>query len=163
MEAVGDAAITVYYKDSQGALSEQILFRSDEARLDLAAEGKPWAFDAPGAEFKLGLEAYRISQAALFDPMMAVHTSNVEPLPHQISAVYEALLAILPGVTLTELWQMMAVMENTLRLISALVLLASLLGLAAMLPASIRNAVLKKTAVVIYLYCDNHSNRGCPT
>ena len=92
VEAVGDAAITVYYKDSQGALSEQMLFRSDEARLDLAAEGKPWAFDAPGAEFKLGLEAYRISQAALFDPMMAVHTSNVEPLPHQISAVYEAML-----------------------------------------------------------------------
>lgn len=50
----------------------------------------------------------------------------------------EPLLAILPGVTLTQLWQMMAVMENTLRLISALVLLASLLGLAAMLLASIR-------------------------
>ena len=47
---------------------------------------------APGAEFKLGLEAYRISQAALFDPMMAVHTSNVVPLPHQISAVYESML-----------------------------------------------------------------------
>ena len=92
VEAMGNAAITVYYKDSQGVLSEQMLFRSDEARLDLAAGGKPWAFDAPGAEFKLGLEAYRISQAALFDPMMAVHTSNVEPLPHQISAVYEAML-----------------------------------------------------------------------
>ncbi|MBN7796078.1 ABC transporter permease [Parahaliea mediterranea] len=50
----------------------------------------------------------------------------------------EPLTAILPGVTLTQLWQMMAVMENTLRLISALVLLASLLGLAAMLLASIR-------------------------
>ena len=64
VEAVGDAASTVYHKDSQSALSEQMLFRSDEAGLDLAAEGKPWAFDAPGAEFKLGLEAYRISQAA---------------------------------------------------------------------------------------------------
>lgn len=50
----------------------------------------------------------------------------------------EPLLAILPGVTLTQLWQMMSVMENTLRLISALVLLASLLGRAAMLLASIR-------------------------
>lgn len=92
VEPVGDAAITVYYKDSQGKLGEQMLFRSDEARLELATVGRPWAFDAPGAEFKLGLEAYRISQAALFDPMMAVHTSNVEPLPHQISAVYEAML-----------------------------------------------------------------------
>lgn len=92
VEPVGDAAITVYYKDSQGKLGEQMLFRSDEARLNLATAGRPWAFDAPGAEFKLGLEAHRITQAALFDPMMAVHTSNVEPLPHQISAVYEHML-----------------------------------------------------------------------
>jgi superfamily II DNA or RNA helicase len=92
VEPVGDSALTVYYKDSQGRLAEQMLFRSDESRLELAQAGRPWAFDAPGAEFKLGLEAYRISQAALFDPMMAVHTSNVEPLPHQISAVYESML-----------------------------------------------------------------------
>jgi SNF2 family DNA or RNA helicase len=92
VELVGDNAVTVYYKDNQGRLAEQMLFRSDELRLDLAQEGKAWAFDAPGEEFKLGLEAYRISQASLFDPMMAVHTSNVEPLPHQISAVYESML-----------------------------------------------------------------------
>jgi SNF2 family DNA or RNA helicase len=92
VEPVGDNALTVYYKDSQGRLSEQMLFRSDEGRLDLAEAGRPWAFDAPGEDFKLGLEAYRINLAHLFDPMMAVHTSNVEPLPHQISAVYEAML-----------------------------------------------------------------------
>ena len=92
VEPVGDAAVTVYYKGSQGNLGEQMLFRSDESRLDMAEAGRPWAFDAPGAEFKLGLEAYRITQASLFDPMMAVHTSNVEPLPHQISAVYEVML-----------------------------------------------------------------------
>ena len=50
----------------------------------------------------------------------------------------EPLLAILPGVALTELWQMMSVMENTLRLVSALVLIAALLGLSAMLLASMR-------------------------
>ncbi|SEQ08265.1 putative ABC transport system permease protein [Nitrosomonas ureae] len=36
--------------------------------------------------------------------------------------VKEQLLAILPGVTLTELWQMMRAMESTLQLISYLVL-----------------------------------------
>lgn len=92
VDPVGDSALTVYYKDSSGKLGEQMLFRSDESRLTMAETGKSWAFDAPGAEFKLGLEAYRISQAALFDPMMAVHTSNVVPLPHQISAVYESML-----------------------------------------------------------------------
>ena len=60
-----------------------MLFRSDEAKLSLAEAGRPWAFDAPGEEFKLAVEAYRINLAHLFDPMMAVHTSNVEPLPHQ--------------------------------------------------------------------------------
>lgn len=92
VEPVGGSALTIYYKDSQGRLAEQMLFRSDEGRLDLAEAGRPWAFDAPGEDFKLGLEAYRINLAHLFDPMMAVHTSNVEPLPHQISAVYEAML-----------------------------------------------------------------------
>ena len=92
VEPVGENAITVYYKDNAGKIAEQMFFRSDEARLTLAHEGRSWSFDAPGEEFKLGLEAYRISEAALFDPMMAVHTSNVEPLPHQISAVYEAML-----------------------------------------------------------------------
>jgi len=49
-------------------------------------------FNAPGEEFRLVAEAYRINLAYLFDPMMAVHTSNVQPLPHQITAVYESML-----------------------------------------------------------------------
>ncbi|CAB3661267.1 helicase-related protein [Paraburkholderia rhynchosiae] len=91
-EPVGDNALTVYYKTSDGKLMERMLFRTDEANLSLAEAGRPWAFDAPGEEFKLAAEAYRISLAHLFDPMMAVHTSNVEPLPHQITAVYESML-----------------------------------------------------------------------
>ena len=50
----------------------------------------------------------------------------------------EPLLAILPGVALSELWQMMSLFETTLRLISLLVLAAAILGLGAMLLASIR-------------------------
>jgi len=91
-EPVGDNALTVYYKTPDGRLQERMLFRTDEANLSLAEAGRPWAFDAPGADFKLVAEAYRINLAHLFDPMMAVHTSNVEPLPHQITAVYEAML-----------------------------------------------------------------------
>jgi superfamily II DNA or RNA helicase len=91
-ESVGDNALTVYYKTADGKLLERMLFRADEANLSLAEAGRPWAFDAPGAEFKLAAEACRINLAHLFDPMMAVHTSNVEPLPHQITAVYESML-----------------------------------------------------------------------
>lgn len=91
-EPVGPDALTIYYKTADGALRERMLFRSDEPNLALAEAGRPWAFDAPGEAFKLAAEAYRINLAHLFDPMMAVHTSNVEPLPHQITAVYESML-----------------------------------------------------------------------
>ena len=91
-EPVGDNALTVYYKTSDGKLLERMLFRSNEHELSLAEAGRPWAFDASGEDFKLAAEAYRINLAHLFDPMMAVHTSNVEPLPHQITAVYESML-----------------------------------------------------------------------
>ncbi|MEJ5270143.1 MAG: helicase-related protein, partial [Hydrogenophilus sp.] len=91
-EPVGDNALTVYYKTADGRVLERMIFRTDETKLSLAEAGRPWAFDAPGEEFKLAAEAYRINLAHLFDPMMAVHTSNVEPLPHQITAVYESML-----------------------------------------------------------------------
>jgi superfamily II DNA or RNA helicase len=91
-EAVGNDALTVYYKTVDGAVLERMLFRADEPTLSLAQAGRPWAFDASGDEFKLAAEAFRINLAYLFDPMMAVHASNVEPLPHQITAVYEAML-----------------------------------------------------------------------
>ncbi len=91
-ELVGDDAVTVYYKTPDGCLLERMLFRSDETNLSLAEAGRPWGFDAPGDDFKLAVEGYRINLAHLFDPMMAVHTSNVEPLPHQITAVYESML-----------------------------------------------------------------------
>ena len=50
----------------------------------------------------------------------------------------EALMAILPGVALSELWQMMGALESTLRLISSMVFIAALLGLAAVMASSIR-------------------------
>ena len=91
-EPVGTDSLTVYYKTPDGKLRERMLFRADEAALSIAEAGRPWAFDASGEDFKLAAEAYRIDLAHLFDPMMAVHTSNVEPLPHQITAVYESML-----------------------------------------------------------------------
>ena len=50
----------------------------------------------------------------------------------------EPLLAILPGVTLKELWHMMGSLENILRLVSALVLISALLGLLALQMANAR-------------------------
>jgi superfamily II DNA or RNA helicase len=91
-DLMGTDALSIVYKTNDGRLGERVLFRTDEANLSIAEAGRPWAFDASGADFKLVTEAYRINLAHLFDPMMAVHTSNVEPLPHQITAVYESML-----------------------------------------------------------------------
>ncbi len=89
---IGDAAITLYYKTMDGAVHERMVFRHEELNLSFAEAGRPFAFTADGDTFKLATEALRINLAYLFDPMMAVHTSNVDPLPHQITAVYESLL-----------------------------------------------------------------------
>src|SRR6185503_10517065 len=45
---------------------------------------------------RLTSEAYRIHLAHLFDPLLAVHTSLIEPLPHQITAVYDEMLTRQP-------------------------------------------------------------------
>ena len=92
VDPLGDNAVTVVYRTDDGRLGERVLFRSNEADLAIATAGRPWSFDADGEGFKLATEAIRINLAHLFDPMMAVHTSNVEPLPHQITAVYESML-----------------------------------------------------------------------
>jgi len=89
---IGDGSVQVFYRTPDGATKERLLGRADEENLSVATVERPWSFDGDGAAFQLTCEAKRIDLAFLFDPMMAVHTSNVEPLPHQITAVYESML-----------------------------------------------------------------------
>ena len=88
----GSAALELTYKTPAGTVANELLYRHDEARLEVVAEGRPWSFDGDGALFRLVSEAQRIRLAHLFDPLLAVHTSVVDPLPHQITGVYEAML-----------------------------------------------------------------------
>lgn len=88
----GDGALQLIYRTPGGGMKERLLLAADEPTISLATEEKPFSFDGDGAAFQLACEAKRIDLAFLFDPMMAVHTSNVEPLPHQITAVYESML-----------------------------------------------------------------------
>jgi hypothetical protein len=67
------------YRTPDGVLKERLLGRADEASISLATVDRPFSFDGDGAAFQLACEAKRIDLAFLFDPMMAVHTSNVEP------------------------------------------------------------------------------------
>jgi len=88
----GVESLQLIYRTPEGAIKERLLSQDDEASVDLATAERPFAFDGDGAAFQLVCEAKRIDLASFFDPMMAVHSSSVEPLPHQITAVYESLL-----------------------------------------------------------------------
>ncbi|TVQ34745.1 MAG: DUF3883 domain-containing protein [Wenzhouxiangella sp.] len=94
--ALGEGSCRVVFEDRDGQIHQRVLYRSSESDLNPASSQTGWPFSADPEHFKLGVEAQRIRLAHLFDPMMAVHTSNVEPLPHQISAVYEHMLPRLP-------------------------------------------------------------------
>ncbi|MGO9475776.1 MAG: DEAD/DEAH box helicase, partial [Rhodomicrobium sp.] len=89
---LGDGAFQLVYRLPDGAIKERLLSRADECLIAIATAERPFSFDGDAAAFQLACEAKRIDLAFLFDPMMAVHTSNVQPLPHQITAVYESLL-----------------------------------------------------------------------
>jgi len=88
----GPEALELTYKLASGKVANQLLFRFNEDALEIVKEGRPWSFDGNGAQFRLTSEALRIQLAYLFDPVLAVHTSVVDPLPHQITAVYEHML-----------------------------------------------------------------------
>jgi len=88
----GSEALELTYKTATGKVANELLYRHDEPRLEVVELGRPWSFDGDGALFRLVSEAQRIHLAHLFDPVLAVHTSLVDPLPHQITAVYGAML-----------------------------------------------------------------------
>jgi len=88
----GENVLEVTYKDEGGGLGNELLFRDREGDLNIAVSGPSWSFDADGRLLRLVSEAYRIRLAYLFDAYLAVHTSLVEPLPHQITAVYGDML-----------------------------------------------------------------------
>ena len=92
VEWIGDQAINVAFRSGNGTIAETTLYRDDESRLQIQAGGRAWSLDGDGALLRLVTEAHRIKLAHHFDPYLAIHTSLVDPLPHQISAVYGEML-----------------------------------------------------------------------
>lgn len=81
----------------QGVHSRREIKRplSAEQLADLRkVRGATTAFDGDPLAFQLGTEAQRIRIAYQFDPLFAVNSSIVDPLPHQIEAVYRFLLPL---------------------------------------------------------------------
>ena len=93
---IGGNALRLTYRTASQKLDERLLYRDHELRLELAKRSAAYDLTADAATFKLAAEALRIRMAGRFDPMLAVHTSDLEPLPHQIQAVYGELIQRTP-------------------------------------------------------------------
>jgi len=88
----GTDCVEITYKDSEGNLGEQLIDQDQIENLEIQSTDIPWSFNADGNLLRLVSEAYRIYNAHLFDPHLAIHTSLLQPLPHQITAVYKEML-----------------------------------------------------------------------
>jgi len=92
----GSNFLIVTYRDVHGMTAQAVLNRDREPGLSLTHAGQTRAFDGDAESWRLAAEALRIRYAALFDPMLAIVTSDLEALPHQIKAVYGELLPRTP-------------------------------------------------------------------
>ena len=88
----GTTACEITYKKLDGSVDQQLMYEGDALSCSVVEADEILAFSADASDFILVSEATRIGLAYLFDPYLAVHTSAIEPLPHQITAVYEEML-----------------------------------------------------------------------
>lgn len=96
----GANAVELFVQHADGQPGTQLLYRENESALELVRVGRVWSFEGDGSLLRLASEAYHIHLAHLFDPVLAIHTSLIEPLPHQITAVYGEM--VLPRVSTGE-------------------------------------------------------------
>ena len=74
--------------------SNRMLTREEIDKLEIITEEGSFRFNGDPERFKLFAEAERIFSAYQFDPLFAVNCSVIDPLPHQVEAVYKYLLPL---------------------------------------------------------------------
>jgi SNF2 family DNA or RNA helicase len=82
----GPDALNVVFR-VDGRVDQRLVMRGEEIGFEFVEAGRTYGFDADGGLLRLASEAYRIRLAYLFDPYIAVTASQIEALPHQITAV----------------------------------------------------------------------------
>ena len=75
-----------------GQVHEPILDADQVATLEATPEKAP--FDGDPQRFRLGIEALRLGLAYEYDPYFALSIARVDPLPHQLEAVYDHFLRL---------------------------------------------------------------------
>ncbi|GAC49103.1 helicase-related protein [Gordonia aichiensis] len=95
---LGDSAASIVVRSPDGTIDAELVYPDELGSTITVVDDAdaPWSFTADPAQFRLAAEALRIRMAGVHDPMLAVATSDISPLPHQIRAVYGELLPRTP-------------------------------------------------------------------
>jgi superfamily II DNA or RNA helicase len=92
VQALGsDIKITGAGKTS-GQVHQRVLTEAQLVHLTASPETEP--FDGDAARFRLGVEANRLALAHEYDPYFTLSIARVDPLPHQLEAVYDYFLRL---------------------------------------------------------------------
>src|SRR5713226_7269582 len=84
---LGEAIKIVGAGQKSGQVHQRVLSLDQLQFLDATPEREP--FDGDPARFRLGVEAARLGLAYEYDPYFSLFISRVDPLPHQLEAVYD--------------------------------------------------------------------------
>ncbi|MCA9221586.1 MAG: DEAD/DEAH box helicase, partial [Planctomycetales bacterium] len=75
-----------------GMTHDSVLTLSQLEQLEISADREP--FDGDARLFRLGIEAHRLGLAYEYDPFFSLSIARVDPLPHQLEAVYSYFLRL---------------------------------------------------------------------
>src|SRR6266540_3531177 len=84
---IGDAIKLIGEGIETGRVHQPILTAEQIATLEISPDKDP--FDGDPAKFRLGIEAMRLGLAYEYDPYFSLSIARVDPLPHQLEAVYD--------------------------------------------------------------------------
>ena len=84
---MGDSIKLVGKGLTSGKVHDPILSPQQIAQLEITPEREP--FDGDPKKFRLGIEALRLGLAYEYDPYFTLSIARVDPLPHQLEAVYD--------------------------------------------------------------------------
>ena len=89
---LGDAIKLIGEGLETGRVHQPILTAEQIATLEISPDKDP--FDGDPARFRLGVEAIRLGLAYEYDPYFSLSIARVDPLPHQLEAVYDYFLEL---------------------------------------------------------------------
>ena len=89
----GEGAWTLGLVGSQTERFRRVSLTADDLQT-LKIHDTDFRYDGDGALLRLGLQAYTLGIAWEFDPYFGLSISRVDPLPHQLEAVYDYLLKL---------------------------------------------------------------------